>query len=412
MNLIFLTMTPFYDLEDHNIYADLLKEFVAHGHKPYLVSPCEKKKRMPTELIDKGDYAVLRVQVGNTSNVSFIEKGISTVLLERQYRRAIGKYLGGIDFNLVLYSTPPVTLAGVVKYLKRKCNASTYLMLKDIFPQNAVDLGMMKKGGIVYKYFRHLEKKLYSISDNIGCMSQANVDYVLRNNPSISRQKVEICPNAITPHVATDRSKQAVYVRETYNVPEDAVIFLYGGNLGKPQGIPFLVDCLKDNLDKTDRFFLICGSGSEYGVIKDFVDAFNPGNARLINFLPKSEYDALVQGCDVGLIFLDYRFTIPNYPSRMLSYMEQSIPVLSCTDKVSDIADTIKDGGFGWSCYSNDVAGFSKTVDEICKDKKEIVSRGENARKYLSDHFLAATAYETVMNRAAKSTFENGVVSL
>lgn len=399
MNLIFLTMTPFYDLEDHNIYADLLKEFVAHGHKPYLVSPCEKKKGLPTELIEKGSYSVLRVQAGNTSNVSFIEKGISTVLLERQYKRAIRKHLGGIDFKLILYSTPPVTLAGVVKYLKRKCKASTYLMLKDIFPQNAVDLGMMRKGGIVYKYFRHLEKKLYSISDSIGCMSQANVDYVLRNNPSISKQKVEICPNAITPHIVTDRSKQVAYVRETYSVPKDAVVFLYGGNLGKPQGIPFLVDCLKDNLDKLDRFFLICGSGSEYGVIKDFVDAFNPGNVRLINFLPKTEYDALVQGCDVGLIFLDYRFTIPNYPSRMLSYMEQSIPVLSCTDKASDIAETIKDGEFGWSCYSNDVVGFSKTVDEICHNRGGIHQRGQNSRMFLTEHFSASEVFEAINRR-------------
>lgn len=398
MNLVFLTMTPFYDLEDHNIYADLLKEFVAHGHKPYLVSPCEKRKGMPTELIEKGDYAVLRVRVGNTSNVSFVEKGISTVLLEQQYKRAIKKYLSGIDFGLILYSTPPVTLAGVVKHLKRKYKAHTYLMLKDIFPQNAVDLGMMRKGGMAYKYFRYLEKELYRVSDNIGCMSQANVDYVLENNSTISEHKVEICPNAITPHIDSDRSKQAAYMREAYSVPENAVIFLYGGNLGKPQGIPFLVDCLKDNIGKPDRFFLICGSGSEYGVIKDFIDTFKPDNIRLIDFLPKAEYDALVQGCDVGLIFLDFRFTIPNYPSRILSYMEQSIPVLSCTDKASDMAKTIKDGGFGWSCYSDSVDGFTLKVDEIVQSRTRLADVGKRAYEYLLEYYQSSMAYKVILD--------------
>lgn len=404
-------MSPFYDLDEHNIYADLLKEFVIHGHKPYIVSPCEKKTGMPTELIEKDDYAVLRVQVGNTSDVSFIKKGIAIVMLEQQYIRAIKKYLDRINFGLILYSTPPVTLAGVVKYLKHKYNAQTYLMLKDIFPQNAVDLGLMKKHGLMYKYFRHFEKELYRISDNIGCMSPANVKYLLENNPIICANKVKICPNAIKPCIASDRSIQIDHIRKTYNVPANAVLYLYGGNLGKPQGIPFLINCLKSNMGKSDRFFIICGSGSEYGLIKEFIDSFLPNNIRLIDFLPKSEYDSLVQGCDVGLVFLDYRFTIPNYPSRILSYMEQSIPVLSCTDRASDISETIQNGNFGWSCDSNDVDGFTTCVNNICCNRGKILDYGENARQYLINHFHVSIAYETVINNMAKATHENGVVS-
>ena len=56
----------------------------------------------------------------------------------------------------------------------------------------------MSKSGIksiLYHYFRKKEKKLYQISDYIGCMSKANVEYILKHNPEIKQERVEVCPN-------------------------------------------------------------------------------------------------------------------------------------------------------------------------------------------------------------------------
>ena len=396
MNILFLTMNIFTDIEMHNIYSDLMKEFIAHGHRPYIVTPREKKTGETTELVDYENYSLLKVQIGNTSGVTLIEKGISTVTLSGKYYRAIDKHLSNVLFDLILYSTPPITLVSPIKKLIKKYQCRTYLMLKDIFPQNAVDLGMFSKSSLIYKYFRSQEKKLYAISDKIGCMSPANVQYVLKHNPGLLADKVEICPNAIIPHDSEDRENEKSFVRKKYNVPTEAVIYLYGGNLGKPQGIPFLIDCLKQNISYRDRFFIICGSGTEYGLLKNFMDTYNPDNVRLIDFLPKEEYDVLVRGCDIGLIFLDYRFTIPNYPSRILSYMEYSMPVVACTDEASDIDETIADGNFGWSCKSNDVQALTACINEISLRRDDIPTWGKNAREYLLRNFHASVAYEII----------------
>lgn len=106
----------------------------------------------------------------------------------------------------------PITLNLPVQYSKKKFNAKTYLMLKDIFPQNAVDLQMFKKSSLIYKYFRHKEKQLYNLSDKIGCMSQGNIDYLLRHNKFISKDKVEIFYNSIhieeNKYISNSRKKQ------------------------------------------------------------------------------------------------------------------------------------------------------------------------------------------------------------
>lgn len=394
MNILFLTMNPFTSIEMHNIYSDLMKEFIRHGHRPYIVTPREKKSGEQTELLDYSDHSILKVQIGNTSGVSLIEKGISTVTLSGKFYRAVKRNLGHLKFDLILYSTPPITLATPIKRLKKLFGCRTYLMLKDIFPQNAVDLGMFSERGLIHRYFRAKEKALYRISDKIGCMSPANVDYLLKHNPEIPRKQVEICPNAIIPHPVQDRSAKKRALREKYGIPDEAIVYLYGGNLGKPQGIPFLVDCLKANMNRPDRYFIICGEGSEYGLLEDFINTCKPTNVKLLRFLPKEEYDLLATGCDVGLVFLDYRFTIPNFPSRILSYMENEMPILVCTDAVTDLGRIAQENGFGLRCCSNDVTQFTNCLDSL--NGSLIEAMGKESRAYLEDCYSAGIAYSTI----------------
>ncbi len=394
MNILFLTMNTFTGIDMHNIYSDLMTEFIKNGHKPYIVTPREKKTGEATELTDYGSHAILKVQTGNMSDVSLIEKGISTVTLSGKYYKAVKKYLGSLKFALILYSTPPITLVGPIKKLKKRFGATTYLMLKDIFPQNAVDLGMFSENSPIYKYFRHQEKTLYSLSDKIGCMSPANVEYVINHNPKLNKDIVELCPNAIIPGEMSDRSENKLSVRKKYNIPDEAVIYMYGGNLGKPQGIPFLVDCLRANKNKKDRFFFICGNGSEQHLVKDFIAQDKPQNVVFIDFLPKAEYDSFVKGCDIGLIFLDHRFTIPNFPSRALSYMENSMPIYCATDVNSDMGQIAEKNGFGLRCESNNVQDFTAMLD---KTTPESVSKmGTQARKYLIENYTVSKAYDAV----------------
>ena len=182
MNVIFLTLLNIKDINEHNIYTDLMREFVKHGDKVYIVSPSEKRYNEKTHIIKKNNVEILKPQIGNVQKTNIIEKGISTVVLEGKIKKAIKKYWNDVKFDLIIYSTPPITLIGAVEFVKKRDEAKTYLLLKDIFPQNAVDMGMMSKTGVksvLYKYFRSKEKKLYALSERIGCMSQANVDMLL-----------------------------------------------------------------------------------------------------------------------------------------------------------------------------------------------------------------------------------------
>lgn len=379
MNVLFLTLCDIRTLDTSGIYEDLLREFTHQGHQVYVVSPSERRTGGKTGMLSGNDH-ILKVKTGNTTQTNLIEKGISTILIESQFKAAIKKHLSHVKFDLILYSTPPITLAGAIQYVKNRDGAKTYLLLKDIFPQNAVDIGMMAKTGpkaALYHFFRQKEKQLYTLSDWIGCMSPANVRFLLRNNPQISADKVEVCPNSIDPQDMRLNADERTEMRQKYSIPVDKKVFVYGGNLGKPQGIPFLIDCLKSQHQNEDAFFLIVGSGTEYDLLERYVTESAQANVKLMRQLPKEDYDRMIAACDVGMIFLDHRFTIPNFPSRLLSYMQAQLPVLACTDPNTDIGEIITEGGFGWWCRSDDVTGFCQSVEEAMRlDLPEMGRRG------------------------------------
>ena len=383
MNIAFLTTVLVTDIKRHGIYSDLVRMLVEKGNSVSIFFPIEKRNAGTPRLVSSKDGRVeyIGIKTGNLTKCGLVEKGVSMLTLESVFWRSINKVPR--QFDLILYSTPPITFYKAVSRLKKRDNSVTYLMLKDIFPQNSVDLGMLSKHGIrgfIYRYFRSKERKLYSVSDYIGCMSPANVEYVLQNNPSLNPEKVGLCPNSIIPSETEEKEV----------VSNGKLRFLYGGNLGKPQGVDFLMKCLLSCRDLQNIEFLICGTGTELRRLTDFGKQHQLGNVQIIPGLPKEEYEDMVKSADVGMIFLDYRFTIPNFPSRLLSYLDKSLPVLVCTDPVSDMGRIVEANGCGWYVPSNDVDAFVAKVKKICSmPNRELVEMGINGNKLLKRDYDA-----------------------
>lgn len=401
MNIIFLTISRIRDIKSRGIYADLMRKFRDEGHNVYIVSPVERQFGLPTSLKEVDGVKILNVKTLNVQKTNVVEKGIGTILLESQFKRAIKKYIGNVTFDLILYSTPPITFTKVVKYLKQKNpKAISYLLLKDIFPQNAVDLGMFSKNSLFYAYFRRKEIAMYKVSDYIGCMSPANVKFVLEHNDFIPTERVEVAPNSLE-LVSNALSSNDKAIREKYNLPTDKPLFIYGGNLGKPQGIDFLIQCLNANSLRRDCHFVVVGNGTEYKKIETWYQTTHPQSVSLFARLPKEDYDLLVQACDVGLIFLDHRFTIPNYPSRLLSYLEYKMPIIAATDVNTDIGRLAEDNGYGYWCESVDVEAFTTCVSKYTENPASIKEMGENGYKFLLDNYLVEHTYATIVKHFA-----------
>lgn len=351
MKILFISLSKIESFEDEGIYSDLLHEFIINDHEVTVITPDSEMKERHLKIKSLKNN-IIKIKVPQVSGLkSKIVKGINTVLFPHILWNRMKSLINVKKFDLVIYPTPPISIERIIQKIKKtNKNIQTFLLLKDIFPQNAVDLEYFSKSSIIFKYFRKQEMRLYNVSDSIGCMSQGNRQFILKNNEYLAESDITIVPNSISINRVCGRVQAEVkqIKRNEFQLPIEKKIIVYAGNLGKPQSIDFLIESL-EKIKESENFvhFAFCGSGTDANKLKKYcID--NPTQCSYYGQLSKLKSDELISISDYGLILLDARFTIPNIPSRMLSYMKFGLPLIALTDINTDIKDTIIENNLGY----------------------------------------------------------------
>lgn len=402
MNIIFITIAYPRSSSESNLYSDLMEEFAEHGHKVYVACSIESRFVTETNLTINNGISVLQIRTGNiTSNPSYIAKGFALLQIQAQFIHAINIHFHSITFDLIIYSTPPIQFNRIIRYLKRKSEVGTYLLLKDIFPQNAIDIELLSKWSPVYWYFRRKEKETYKLSDRIGCMSPANVKYLLKNNPFLLPEKVEVCPNSLKDRGSLcelERIAIRSKIRKDYEFSVDDLVLVYGGNLGAAQGLGFLKNIFQKYKNIQNVKFLIVGEGTWFRRINEFVNSETYKNVVIQSRISSLKFREILIASDIGLIFLNPKFTIPNFPSRLNSYLEAGLPVIACTDLVSDVGDVVEHAGCGCKVLSGDLYGFDTAIRNLAESPQTLQSKAANARKLFESTYTVQNTYSIIMN--------------
>lgn len=390
MKVIFL-MLAFPDMDkSFNMYTSLVEEFHLHGHEVVVVAPGKGTTRLTTE---RG-IPVIRVKTLPLKNVPFYIKGISNLLLPFQFGRAVKKYCADRNFDLIVMPTPPITLVDLTAKLKSKYGGRLYLILRDIFPQNAVDLGFMRKGGIVYRYFRSKESKLYNLANYIGCMSPGNIQYIIRHNKYIEIGKVHELKNFQKSY--TGNSPNQNYFKDKYNL-RDKFVVVFGGNMGKPQQIENVLQLAQSCQNHPDILFLLLGEGVQANQIESQIKNQGLENIIFDSTLEKQDYQDLLKSCDIGLISLHKAFTIPNIPSKALDYFNIGMPVLASLDQATDFGHILDEHDMGLWSYAGDNRKFLDNLLLLYRNKELCKRMGRNGRRYFERNLTPDLAYESIM---------------
>ncbi len=398
-----LFLTSIYKYEDKgNLYTDLVDTLAAHGNSVVVMTPKERKYKAKEAIQQYGNIQCLSFRCLNfRGKVNIIEKGIATLTLGAQYKHSLKKYFRHDRFDVVIYATLPITYAPVVNYVKRRDGAISYLLQKDFFPQSAVDLELMRKDSILYHVFRCIEKELFACSDKIGVISPKNVQYLLEHNPQILPYKADYCPNSIVPStdekLRQSRQKKEA-VRKKYGIPQDAVVFIYGGVISRAQGVEYIkrvfTEVKKEELNAA--YFLLIGSGNGYDDLSRHIESLQADNIVVKPFMPKQSFDEILSASDVGLIFLDHRFTIANIPSRTLAHLDMGQPIVAATDAYTDYRELIEKHEIGLWCQSSRPAEMVDHMKRMINDREFRLRCGENARELLKKEFSTEVTYSVI----------------
>lgn len=398
MRVLFLLITAPEARQHGNLYTDLMLEFVRHGHKVCTATVLQKSEGRESYVDEFQQIRVLHVLCGDLFGVIALRKALTMLSLPGRFMRAIRQFFGGQRFDLLIYPTPPITFAPLVRRLKREQGCRTYLILRDIFPQNARDLGLIKDP-LTFAFFRRKERQLYDASDFIGCMSPGNVDYLLKHN-DMNPAKLEVLPN----WEQADKKLPAITstIRSELGL-EGKFVAIFGGNIGPAQELEFLLELAALYRDRPDIVFLLAGSGSGKSRIADLVRQKNLTNILMLSYLPRHEFDSLLQLCDIGLINLDRRFTIPNIPSKVTAYWAAGLPVLAAIDQNTDFGRLLDECGGGLWSATGDLPAYQRNFERLLGDPALRSRLGESGRRAVHERFTVGQAYETIMAHRSSS---------
>ncbi len=396
INILFLSLYPFSSLDDGYIAADLVKELVTQRCMVTVVTPTVNVNERHSSIKNFNNYTHIYIASGAILKVNAVKKMIGLKKLDVMTWKILRQEKN--QYDLIITMVSHCAFYGAVKKIKKKSNAIVYNLVKDIFPQNAVDLGLVKKNSLPFYFFRYKERQYYKVSDFLGVISPKSILYFLENNKFLKKEQVEFNPNTINPCFHELTIEQKNDIRKKYAIPNNTVVFLYGGSLGVPQGIDFLLECITENERRENVFFLIIGSGTEYKKIEKKIDDEKIKNTRLYPSVSFNEFKMIACTSDVGMVFLNNKFTIPNYPSRVLSYMEARLPILFAVDENCDAADIAVENLYGLSCISGDIEGFNTLVNRLSVDNRLREQFGENGYNFLLKEYTVKRTASQILD--------------
>ena len=376
-----------------NMHSDFVNEAAKRGHSVTVLALCEKRNGVPTSYKTENGINYLTVKCGNIQKTNKYQKVISSVLANFHILAASYKFLRNAQFDMIVWSVSSTLMYYSVNCLKKRFGAKQYLLLKEYWPQDPVDLGAMSEGGFVYKVLKYVEKTMMNNADFIGASSPAGIKYVDERYPE-NTAKCEVCPHCETPR-EVDKTVRA-QVLEEFGIPTDKTVFLYGGNFGLSQGIDDMVACIKAASENKDVFFAMLGSGTEYARAKAELDGIdNVGFYKGIKYYSLLRLAAV---CDVGMIFLFKDYNVPNIPGKLNTYLNAEVPIIACVDKTTDAGDILEAAGAGIKVNSGDTKAFCAATKKLT-DKTLRDQMSKNAKNLLNEKFTPEKVLEIIEER-------------
>lgn len=408
MKILFIFARHSENPYDSTLTKDLSDEFSKQGNDVTVVTMLEKKYNKKTQLKIENGYEVLRIKTGNYFNTkNKIEKGITVLTMSKTIKREVIKKLGARKYDLIVAHTPFISSESIVKPLKKYFKCPAFLILWDIFPQNAKDIGLINNS-ILFNFFKWKEKKMLSIYDRVLCMSEGNIEYMKKNYPYLKEKNIKLLRNW-----AVIKSREIVAkreIREKYGYKEDDFIAIFGGNMGKPQKLENILSLTEKVLNYEDIKFLFIGSGTEKDRLEKYSRDKNLKNVKFLNQVPREDYEKLTAACDIGIVSLDERFTVPNFPSKTTDYFKLNLPILAsldnCAAKDYGVFLTEKAKG-GVVAQAGNIEQLYEKFMLLYSDDRLRRELGENGRKYYEENLGVDKAYETIISEIIKLRREN-----
>lgn len=345
---------------------DLSREFSRQGHSLCVMLPTPDQGA-PWTLEKIDGFQVLRLKAPRTKDVSYLRRTFAEMRMPFAMLQNLQKSpLARERWDGVIWYAPSIFHGPLVSTLRKSSTCKSYLIIRDIFPEWAVDMGLMGRG-LPYRFFDAVASYQYSVADVIGVQAPGNQHYFDRWMKQKPGRALEVLQNWLGRPV---NSRCSIRVSETALAGRK--VFVYAGNMGVAQGLDILLDLAEKLRSRLDVGFLFVGRGSDSERLKTSAKSRGLENVVFFDEIDPDEIPDLYAQCDAGIVALDPRHKSHNIPGKFLTYMQSGLPVLANINAGNDLAQIIRNESVGQVCESNQLDEIlllaEKILDQIQTD--------------------------------------------
>lgn len=370
---------------------DLAAEFHRLGHEPVVVAP-DENILTDTEITCKKGIKVLRVRTGKIKTAPRLTRGFNEASLSNTIWRKGKRFFEDNPCDLIIYYSPTIFFGSLVKRLKKLFSCPSYLVLRDIFPQWALDAGVLRRG-MIYNYFKFKERQNYEAADIIGVQSPANLSYF--EEKGLDKQyRMEVLYNWATLHEGNIKPGGH---RERLGL-QGKVVFFYGGNIGVAQDMDNIIRLADNFRNESTAYFLLVGGGSEVSRLKAIIELKGLTNIAIHDAVGQQEYLSMLSEFDVGLISLDRGLRTQNFPGKLLGYMYQAMPILASINHGNDLKEILEGQQAGLVCMNGEDEIFAENAGKFLVNTDLRRQLGRNARVLMENTFSVSRAAGQILS--------------
>lgn len=370
---------------------DLSQEFVRQGHEVTVMVPSQDIDS-PFAIEMLAGVQVLRLAALRTKDTGHVRRTLGEMLLSflmlRGYRKSP---LRDVKWDAVIWYSPTIFLGPLAAALKRASACPGYLILRDIFPEWAVDMGLLRKG-LVYRFFKLVERYQYSVANVIGVQSPSGLPYMQAWSQQPGR-RLEVLQNWLAP---------AANVGCSVSIAESSLagrkIFVYAGNMGLAQGMDVVLDLAQRLVERQDIGFLFVGRGSDVPRLRALAAERGLSNVLFYDEVEPKEVPGLLAQCHVGLVVLDPRHKTHNVPGKFLTYMQAGMPVLARINTGNDLADLIRREHVGAAYVGDSLVDLQALALGLCDDEAGREAMCASARGLAESLYSARAAVAQIVS--------------
>jgi len=364
---------------------DLAVELCRQGHNPIIIAP-EPDLEQPQQITLENGITVVQVRTGRIKGVSKLVRAINELRLPSLLWKSGREFFQKNPCDLIVFYSPSIFFAPLVKKLKHLWRCRAYMILRDIFPQWAIDAGVLRKG-LAYRFFKIIEKRQYEVADIIGVQSPANLKY-FDNFSNKYIYHLEVLYNWAT---LTENTFKSQGHRKRLKL-QDKVVFFYGGNIGVAQDMDAIIRLSEKLRNQPEIHFLLVGHGSEVPKLKAAIKRKKLANISIEPAVKQEDYFAMLSEFDVGMIALNGNLKTHNFPGKMLGYMLHSKPILASINPGNDLEHIILNAEAGFVSLAGDDGHLYDNAVRLMNDLTLRKKIGSNARALLASTFSAKNA--------------------